>query len=104
MGSCQVGVCKQCNNPFIPTVPLSLCNDGRSCLNGYEIYAMVGAFSLSYVTQSPLFTAYYVAILEVGVSGVVIILTFFSYYYYYRLGKRNNTNEVNHKNYDGRVN
>jgi hypothetical protein len=89
-GSCQVGVCKVCKNPIIPTVPTSICNDGRSCLDGYEIYALVGAFSLSYITQSPIFTAYYVAISEVVLSAIVVGLTAFGYYFYYRQGKKQN--------------
>ena len=52
-GSCVAGICRQCHQWFCPSLPYSICNDGRTCRNYEEVYAPVGVLSLNYVNDTP---------------------------------------------------
>lgn len=52
-GTCVQGTCFECNSPPIPALPFLYCNDGRSCKEGFEVYAPLGILSLNYVSDTP---------------------------------------------------
>ena len=77
-------ICKACWVGLVPCLPEAHCDDGRSCtIEGKEIYAPVGVYSLYYAFDSPIIASFWITTIELYLVGVIVLLAGWGFIYYF---------------------
>jgi uncharacterized membrane protein len=63
-----------CKTWFLPSIPLSDCNDGRTCNQMREVYAPLGLLSFSFLLQTPMTLGVIILLGELVVGFVVFVV------------------------------
>ena len=81
-GVCVQGMCYECSEPPIPSLPFIFCNDGRTCKLNKEVYTPTGIMSLNYLFDLPVSLGTVIMLSELVIAIIALLLGMYGVGYY----------------------